>query len=167
MTKSERCKPTAVATVLLVTFLLTGCGSYTTGESTNRGSGSQTSETTVENAFVVPRYLPGSCEIQVGDTADLRFTITNNRPLEAERLEAITTPAAENIRIDPSPPIKVAAGTALATGQLVEPGRPLSVTLEGITQTVRPAYNVDVTFRFQQFGELTMPVPVEACPTQQ
>lgn len=163
----KRFKPAPFTTALLVMFLLAGCGSFTTGESTNRGSGSQTSETTVENAFVVPRYLPGSCEIQVGDTAQLRFTITNNRPAGTERLEAITTTAAETARIEPSPPIEIPAGTALATGQPVEPGQPLTVTLDGITKTVRPAYNVDVTFRFQQFGELSMPVPVEACPRQQ
>ncbi|MFV9635817.1 hypothetical protein [Mycobacterium neumannii] len=165
--KFKRSKPAPVATALLVMFLLAGCGSYTTGESTNRGSGSETPETTVENAFVVPRYLPGSCAIQVGESAELRFTITNNRPAEAERLEAITTPAAEAVRIDPSPPIEIAAGTALATGQPVEPGQPFTVTLDGINQTVRPAYNVDVTFRFQKSGELTMPVPVEACPRQE
>ncbi|OBB71659.1 hypothetical protein A5759_21105 [Mycobacterium sp. 852014-52144_SCH5372336] len=166
MMKVKRSKPAPVTTAMLVTFLLAGCGSFTTGESSNRGSGSQTSETTVENAFVVPRYLPGSCEIQVGDTAQLRFTITNNRPADTERLEAITTTAAEATRIEPSPPIEIHAGTAVATGQPVEPRRPLTVTLDGITQTVRPASNVDVTFRFQKFGELTMPVPVEACPTQ-
>lgn len=153
--------------MLLAGVVLAGCGSYTTGESTNRGSGSETSETTVENAFVVPHYLPGSCAIQVGDAAELRFTITNNRPVEAEQLEAITTEAAQTARIAPSPPIEVAAGTSLATGQPVEPGRPFTVALDGITASVRPAHNVDVTFRFQKSGELTMLVPVEACPRQE
>lgn len=167
MTKSKRCEPGPVATVLLAALLVAGCGSYTTGESTNRGSGSETTETTVENAFVVPRYLPGSCAIQVGSTAELRFTITNNRPAETERLEGISTPAAETVRITPNPPIEVAAGTSMAAGQPVAPGRPFTVTLEGTKDSVQPAHNVDVTFRFEKSGELTMLVPVEACPTQQ
>lgn len=146
-------------------LLLAGCGSFTIGESTNRGTGSETSETTVENAFVVPRYPPGSCAIQAGDSAELRFTIANRRPVEPERLEAVETAAAETVRITPGPPIEVAAGGSVATGEPVE--SPLTVTLDGITESVRPALDVDVTFRFEKAGELTMPVPVEACPTQQ
>ncbi|WP_253867767.1 hypothetical protein [Mycobacterium sp. GA-1285] len=153
--------------MLLAVLVLAGCGSDTTGESSNRGSGSETTETTVENAFVVPRYLPGSCAIQVGSSAELRFTVTNNRPVETERLEGISTPAADSVRIAPDPPIEVAAGTSIAAGQPVAQGRPFTVTLEGTKDSVQPAHSVDVTFRFEKSGDITMLVPVEACPTQE
>lgn len=153
--------------MLLAALSLAGCGNYISGESSNRGSGSETSDTTVENAYIVPRYLPGSCAIQVGDTAELRFTIINNRATETERLQQITTPAAEAVDITPSPPLEVPAGASIAAGQAIEPGRPFTVSLDGIKDSVIPAHTVDVTFGFENFGELAMPVPVEACPRQQ
>lgn len=144
-----------------------GCGSFTTGESSNRGSGSESSQTTVENAYIVPRFLPDSCAIQVGDTAELRLTITNNRAGGVERLEAVTTPAAETVRITPEPPLDVPAGNSIAAGQPVAGSEPFTVTLESINDSVIPAHSVDVTFRFQESGDLTMLVPVEACPRQE
>ena len=67
-------RPTwAVACVLAL--VVTGCGDDTqTSSSSNRGSGSDTAMTTVQNAYVMPRSLPESCAIQVGDSATLSFT---------------------------------------------------------------------------------------------
>jgi hypothetical protein len=141
--------------------------------SSNRGSGSHTAETTVENAFIVPNFVPGSCAIQVGDAARLRFTATNNRSTESERLSGITTSGAETVRILPSAPIVIPPRSSVAAGQPVEhpgdeagPDEPFTVAVEGLKESARPGTSIDVTFRFEQFGDLEMRVPIEACPTQ-
>jgi copper(I)-binding protein len=141
--------------------------------SSNRGSGSHTAETTVENAFIVPNFVPGSCAIQVGDAARLRFTATNNRSTESERLSGITTAAAESVRITPSAPVVIPPRSSVAAGQPIEhpggqaaPDEPFTVTVQGLTESARPGTSVDVTFRFEKYGDLEMRVPIEACPTQ-
>ncbi|WP_136625636.1 hypothetical protein [Mycobacterium innocens] len=85
-----------------------GCGSDNPViDSPNRGSNSHTKDTTVQNAYIVPRFQPGSCAIQVGDAAALAFTATNNRGTESERLLAIATDAAEAVHISPAAPLEI------------------------------------------------------------
>lgn len=156
----------------LIAAFAVGCGGNPEIASSNRGAGSDTSATTVENAFIVPRYIPGSCAIQVGDAAVLTFTATNNRGTEAEQLLGIESPAADTIRISPPPPLEIAPRTSIAAAQPIEdvsrPGgdRPFTVTIETLKESATPGKSVDVTFRFEQHGDLTLKVPIEACPTQ-
>lgn len=162
----------AAAAGLLTSVLVAGCGGDPEMGSSNRGAGTHTEETSVENAFIVPRFVPGSCAIQVGDTAALKFTVTNNRAAEAERLLGIQSPAAETIRLAPDATLQIPPKTSIAAGQPVEdvgggaPDRPFTATMEGLRESAKPATSVDMTFRFEQQGDLTMKVPVEACPTQ-
>lgn len=142
--------------------------------SSNRGSGTDTETTSVENAYIVPQFKGTSCAIQVGDSAQLKFTATNNRSAEPERLTGITTPAAEIVRIAPTSTLEIPPRSSIAAGQPVEnlgdvtaPDKPFTVTLEGTGDRIQPGIPVDVTFRFEKFGELTLNVPIEACPTQQ
>lgn len=139
--------------------------------SSNRGAGTTTESTSVENAYIVPAFAPGACAIQVGDTADLRFTVSNTRSADAERLLAITSPAADTVRIAPNATVEILPQTTVAAGQPVEnlgnPGaqdEPLTVTLEGLQSVVTPGKSVAVRFEFEQFGPLEMQVPIEACP---
>jgi copper(I)-binding protein len=152
--------------------LVAGCGSDPLIHSSNRGAGSHTGQTSVENAFIVPRFVPGSCAIQVGDAAALAFTVTNNRVTEAERLLAIESPAAEAIHIIFHRDVGDPAGTSIAAGQSIEhigddaDDRPFTVRVAGLRESARPGTSVDMTFRFEKHGDLTMRVAVEACPTQ-
>jgi hypothetical protein len=161
-------------TVALTLPMLTGCMPTPDIDSSNRGSGTDTDATSVENAYIVPRFKGTSCAIQVGDSAQLSFTATNNRSTESEKLTGITTPAAETVRIAPTSTLEIPPRSKIAAGQPVEnlddvnaPDRPFTVTLENINDRVQPGTSVEMTFQFDKFGELNLNVPIEACPTQQ
>lgn len=157
----------AAAAVLATVFALTGCSDEgDTESSSNRGGGTETAETSVENAYIVPRFVPGACAIQVGDTAELRFAVSNHRATGTERLLEVSTPAAESVRLDPAPPLEIPAGETIGAGQPVTPGKQFSATLINVNDGLKPAQTTDVTFQFESFGELTLPVGVEACPAQ-
>ncbi|MGE2692331.1 hypothetical protein [Mycolicibacterium pulveris] len=157
----------------VLALLAVGCGGDSEFDSSNRGANSQTEQTSVVNAYIVPRFVPGSCEIQVGDAAALTFTATNNRATEPERLLGIESDAAEAFRIAPNATLEIPPRTSIAAGQPTEDvGRgggvdePPSVRIEGLRESARPGTSVDVTFRFERQGDVTMNVPIEACPTQ-
>jgi len=160
---------------LVLSMLVAGCGDNPEFESSsNRGAGSRTGDTSVENAYLVPRFIPGSCAIQFGDAAALTFTATNNRGTETERLLAIKSPAADAIRISPDATLEIPPGTSIAALQPIEDvagpadgsDQPFTVSVEGLKESARPGTSVDVTFRFDKHSDLTMKVPIEACPTQ-
>jgi copper(I)-binding protein len=156
----------------LAAVLVSGCGGNSEMGSSQRGAGSDSEETSVENAFIVPRFVPGSCAIQVGDAAELTFTVTNNRVTESEQLIAIDSPAAQTIRISPHATLEIPPGSSIAAGQPIEDvglsdgDQPFAVSIDGLRESARPGTSVNVTFRFDQQGDLTMRVPIEACPTQ-
>lgn len=146
-----------------------GCGEDPVLDSSNRGSGSHTETTTVENAYIVPAYVPGRCVIQLNAGGEMRFTVTNNRPAEAERLLGLSTSAADQARIidsvDIPPKATVSFGEPNAQPVGAERRNP-AVRLDQMDPGLRPATSADVTFHFQRAGDLTLPVPVEACPVQ-
>jgi hypothetical protein len=157
---------------LLATMAATACGNNVDPESSNRGSDTDTALTTVTNAYIVPAFAPGSCAIQIGGTAQLHFTATNNRPAETERLLDITTDAANMVRISPAP-IRIGPKSSIAAGQPIEhpddraaPDTPFTVTVQGLKNTVKPGISVNVAFNFEKSGTLALRVPIEACPTQ-
>ena len=162
-----------MVTGAMLVLVAGACGENVVTDSSNRGSGSHTNDTSVENAFIVPKFAPGSCAIQVGDTAELSFTATNNRPAEAEQLTGISTEAADAVRISAMLPVQIPPKSFIAAGQPIEhpggeagPDQPFTVTLLGLKESARPATSADVTFHFEKSGALTMLVPIEACPTQ-
>lgn len=166
-------RSSAAATGLVVVVLAAGCGGNDEIGSSNRGAGTHTEDTTVENAFIVPRFVPGSCAIQVGDAGALTFTVTNNRVTGSEQLLGIGSPAADAFRLTPSATLQIPPETSIAAGQPVEDlspadgvDEPFTVAVEGLRESARPGTSVDVTFRFEKHGDLTMKVPIEACPTQ-
>ena len=169
-------KPSARHTVAFVgvgaALLLTpGCAQNNAPDSSNRGSNSHTSDTTVQDAFIVPQYFSGHCALQVGGNADLRFTATNNRTADTERLLAVSTDAARTVRITPEEGLTIEPGSSIAVGESTTRATgtahpAATVTLDGVDRDARPGTSVDVTFSFQRTGDLTMRVPVEACPTE-
>lgn len=167
---AKRCA--LVSTAFVCSVLLAGCGGDPAIGSSNRGAGSHTEQTSVENAFIVPRFVPGSCAIQVGDAAALTFTVTNDRITEPERLLGIESPAAEAIRLSPDATLQIPPESSIAAGQPIEDvgdgatDRPFTVSIEGLRESARPGTSVDMTFRFENQGEIALNVPIEACPTQ-
>ncbi|PRC43361.1 hypothetical protein C6A85_000000105765, partial [Mycobacterium sp. ITM-2017-0098] len=89
----------ALAGTAMLMMSVIGCGEDPVLDSSSRGSGSHTDDTSVENAYIVPTYVPGRCALQLNAGGAMRFTITNNRPAEPERLLGISTSAAEQARV--------------------------------------------------------------------
>jgi copper(I)-binding protein len=120
------------------------------------------------NAYIVPLFAPGNCAVQVGDLAELRFTATNNRDTETERLLSIRTDAARTVRISPTASLDIPPNSSIAAGQPSGQGRPTSfdVAIDGLRDSAKPGTSVDVTFQFEKAGPLTIRTPVEACPRQ-
>ena len=150
---------------VLMLAVAVGCGTDVDVTSSNRGVSGADQDTSIDNAYIVPSFVPGSCALQEGDTAQLRFTITNNRPLEDERLLAVTTDAAARITVPREVTVDIAAGESLSAGEPDGDGPP-AVQLVGLRPSVKPATSVPVTFGFKEFGNTTLQVPVEACPVQ-
>ncbi|WP_249644676.1 copper chaperone PCu(A)C [Nocardia sputi] len=138
-----------------------------------RGSEGTAGEVTVQNAYLVPALLPGTCVIQYDAPAELSFTATNNAG-EPDRLVGIESPAAGSVRIQADPDeLVIAADGALAAGQPVEqpdrPGSeaPITVDVVELRDWVQPGRNLDMRFTFENAGTVQMAIPVDACPTQQ
>ncbi|MBB2989111.1 hypothetical protein FHR72_000568 [Mycolicibacterium iranicum] len=158
--------PLALAAVVPIA----GCDDTSPSGSSNRGSGSLTEGTTVENAFIVPSFLPGHCAIQLDAGAAMRFTVTNGHPAEVEHLSGLSTDAtpAASIPVAVDIPPKSTVGVGQPSAGPEDAGGSLpAVRLSSLDPQLRPGMSAEVTFHFERAGEITMRVPVEACPTQQ
>lgn len=156
--------------IAAVAMAASGCGEDPQPGSSNRGSGSETERTTVENAFIVPTFLPGRCAIQVDAGAKMRFTVTNGHPTEDERLLSVSTNASPDG--DAPAGVDIPAESSVGFGQpsaaAVDAGGTVSaVQLGQLEPTLKPGMSAGVTFHFDRAGDIEMPVPVEACPTQE
>lgn len=151
----------------LVLVAAVGCGTDVDVTSSNRGASSADQATSIDNAYIVPTFVPGSCALQEGDAAQLRFTITNNRSVEEERLLSVNTDAAERITVPHDVTLDIAPGGSLSAGEPGSAGGGAdAVQLLGLRPSVKPATSVPVTFGFKEFGNIRLQVPVEACPVQ-
>ncbi|TFV55816.1 hypothetical protein E4P42_21575 [Mycobacterium sp. PS03-16] len=160
---------TAAGAAALMTALSACGGEDPQLDSSNRGSGSHTETTTVENAFIVPAFVPGQCAIQTNAGADLRFTVTNGRSAEAERLLDVSTtagPVVEDVgTIDI--PARSTVGVGEPSAEAVDAGGSTpAVRLGPLDPLVKPGKAVDVAFNFEQAGTIELRVPIEACPVQ-
>ncbi|OPX09918.1 hypothetical protein [Mycobacterium sp. AT1] len=154
-----------IGCIAAVAMLAAGCGEDPVLDSSNRGSGSHTTGTTVENAAIVPSFLDGRCAIQLNTGGELRLTVTNSRPDATERFLGLSTSATTlghvMTAVDVPPKSTIGIGEPSA-----QPGSLPAIQLATLDPDLRPAMSTDVTFHFQLAGDITMPVPIEACPTQ-
>lgn len=155
------------AAMLMIVF--SGCGEMAdTDDATNRGSGSETQGTTVENAFIVPNFLPGRCAIQLGTGARLRFTVTNVDSANPDRLVNVSTDIADRVEVSTTDiPVRSSVGfgqpaASTADGRSEAP----AASLGPLDRKAAPGMSADVTFHFERAGDISMPVPIEACPAQ-
>jgi hypothetical protein len=167
---SDRNLKRSAFSAMALAFIVSGCGDGSEmGLSTNRGSGSLTEGTTVENAYIVPSFLPGRCAIQFGAGAKMRFTVTNGSSTEAERLLSVSTNVAHEADTTSGVviPVRSTVGFGQPSASSVDAGGTVSaVQLGGLDPSVRPGMSANVTFHFDRAGDITLPVPVEACPRQ-
>jgi copper(I)-binding protein len=163
---------TPLGAAALAVAIVAGCSTDDAdSESSNRGGGESSGQTSVNNAFIVPAYTL-SCVLQVDAPAQLTFTAVNGSTTESETLSDISTPAASTVSIDASKAqLEIAPGTSIAAGQPVQnleestaPDEPFTVTLQGLEQGVEPGKSFPVTFAFEREGDITFNVAVEACP---
>jgi hypothetical protein len=113
--------------------------------------------------------VPGHCAIQQGTGGRLRFTVSNARPAGQVRLDSIYTEAVadSNILVGVDIPAKSSIGFGQpSAAQVDQAGAVPAVRLDVIDPGLRPGMSADMTFRFDQADDVTMAVPVEACPTQ-
>lgn len=157
-----------IGCIAAVALLASGCGEDPVLDSSNRGSGSHTTDTSVENAAIVPSFLDGRCAIQLNTGGELQLSITNSRPEATERLLGVSTDATTlghvMTAIDVPPHSTVGIGQPSA-----QPDGPSSVSgihLATLDSDLRPAMTADVIFHFLLAGDVTVPVPVEACPVR-
>lgn len=161
---------TSLVIITAVALATSGCGEDPPLGSSNRGSGSDTERTSVENAFIVPTFLPGRCAIQVDAGAKMRFAVTNGHPTESERLLSVSTNASSDGDIPSG--VDIPAESTVGFGQpsaaAVDAGGAVSaVQLGQLAPNLKPGMSASVTFHFDRAGDIEMPVPVEACPTQE
>jgi len=159
----------ALACGAALVLSLPSCGEQATSDSSNRGSGTDLESVNVENAYIVPAFLPGRCAIQLDAGARMRFSVTNNSATDSEQLLGLSTTAANEARIlhNPGIPPRSTVGFGQPSAEPVDAGgRVPSVRLDGLDPQLHPAMSPEVTFTFRNAGEITMRVPVEACPTQ-
>ncbi len=157
----------AAGAAVLITA--TGCAQHPAEPGSGSPAGSPGKATAVEHAHIVPEFIPGRCSISVGGPADLRFTVTNNRPSGMERLLEISTDAADVVQYSPEAAVEIRPGDSVAFGQRhVQPvganGFAIpAIELEGLDADARPGTSVDVTFGFERFGDVDVRVPIEPC----
>ncbi|BBG05144.1 MULTISPECIES: copper chaperone PCu(A)C [Pseudonocardia] len=101
-----------------------------------------------------------------GTSAPLRATLVNSGSV-ADRLVSVSSPAAANVLIDGDPvlPQDVALVSAANFPLTPTTSRPLDITLEGLTQPIGSADNIEITFVFERAGSVTADVPA-AIPTE-
>jgi hypothetical protein len=161
---------TSLGLIAAVVLVNTACGQETERGTSKRGSGSHTEGVTVENAFIVPTFLPGRCAIQLDTGAKMRFTVTNGHPTENERLLSVSTNAAVDGEITSGVdiPAESSVGFGQPSASAVDAGATMpAVQLGELPPNLQPGMSTSVTFRFDRAGDIEMPVPVEACPTQE
>ncbi|BBY84736.1 hypothetical protein [Mycolicibacterium tokaiense] len=156
---------TSVACGVGLAAVISGCGTDADVESSNRGSGSDTAQTSVLNAYIVPAHLAAQCALQVDAGGVLVFTVTNTREDSADRLEAVAV--ADGDAQSLATPIEIPAAGSVGFGEPVDGAIARApLTLETIDPQLEAGMSTDVTFRFTEAGDIAVRTPVEACPTQ-
>ena len=146
------CAATCAAAAL--TLPLSGCLDAVMGSSDRGADAPSELETSVDSAYIA------SCEIQAGDSGVLRFTATNTRITETERLLSVTTPAAADIRFEPPLPVDIPPEQTVAVSRDVQGAPRLEAVVQDLDESTRTGEGVEKS------GVINILVPVEACPTQ-
>ncbi|WP_072686868.1 copper chaperone PCu(A)C [Rhodococcus marinonascens] len=185
--KSTRRVATAVALAAGAALTLSACSSGQITQTSSQvaavnGNSADSGSIALRNVHVV---YPNSDEysIEPGGNAVLAFTAINNNESVADRLTGISTDFAQSVTIGTATGgLEIAPHTSLAAGPPVQafedslvalnqsdenadaPTRVLLVTLDDLNEGVRPGLTFPVTFTFENAGDVTVSVPVDAGP---
>jgi copper(I)-binding protein len=172
------------ASVLLGSPVLAACGTGQDTQTANQlptvnGANGNAGPIAVRNVeLAVPASTP--VMYRAGSEAPLLAFIVNTGTSEDE-LVSVTSPAASKAQIEGEgtlvPQVSVRAvgpeqggsgqdgstqssSTQNGSTQSNDAGRQLRITLQGLTQDVRPGTTIRVTFLFRKAGELNLDVPI-------
>ncbi|MFC4603748.1 hypothetical protein [Rhodococcus kronopolitis] len=111
--------------------------------------------------------------LEPGGTVALAFTAVNENLSEPERLGRISTDFAKSVTIageaggrviDPGTSLGAGVRAATVLDDPEDPTQLVLVTLDDISEGVRPGLTIPVTFTFARAGDITVQVPVDAGP---
>lgn len=168
---------TAVALAAGATLVLSACGAGQISQTATQAAAVNGNQTTsgdiaLRNVHVV---YPNSEDysIEPGGTAQLAFTAVNLSEHATDTLKSIKTDYAGAVTIDDKngsreikPQAALGAGNPDVTvpEQAPESVSLIDVTLDDIREGVRPGLTFPVIFTFQNAGDVTVQVPVDAGP---
>ncbi len=147
-----------LAPVAAVLVLATGCAAgQVTGTNTQLstvdGAGANVAEVALRD---ITFEYPNSSLYEAGDSVRILFTAVNRDPLEDDALLDVTSPAFEgDLDSDEGLPIELPARVDVS---FRDDGAVLELT--DLAEELRPSVAVDVTFVFENAGEVTVQVPV-------
>jgi hypothetical protein len=161
----------AVGVAIALLFAAGGCGLVSHRQTQAARIATKAVEhelTVVKHAVVAPQYDADTCELTVDARADLRFVVENLRPVQVERLLAISTDAASMAVLSDQQGLTIRPAAASLAGRTAGRGsrdeRPvLTAELQGLRAGVRTGQSVPVTFHFQRGGDLLVRAPVSPC----
>lgn len=111
--------------------------------------------------------------LEPGGTAALAFIAVNESESEPERLTRISTDYAKSVTIagevggrviDPQTSLGAGVRAATVLDNPEDPTQLILVTLDDLSEGVRPGLTIPVTFTFAKAGDITVQVPVDAGP---
>ncbi|MBF6181694.1 copper chaperone PCu(A)C [Nocardia otitidiscaviarum] len=164
--------PAACAALILVAGLLTGCGAGQLSQTSMdknpvNGSNAEAGDIALRNVYLAAE----SVGERIGDygSVSLSFTAIHTGIGAPDRLLAIASAAAEEVRIEAEPDeLVIDAGTAIAAGQPIEsvdpataPDEPFTVVVRPVAGALRPGVALPFTFVFERGGEVTFGVPFD------
>ncbi|WP_137723176.1 copper chaperone PCu(A)C [Prescottella subtropica] len=168
---------TALALAAGATLVLSACGAGQISQTATQVAavnGNQATDANIalRNVHVV---YPNSEEfsLEPGGSAQLAFTAVNLSEHETDRLKSIKTDYAGSVTItDEAGSLAIKPQQALGAGnpdvqvpeEAPEHVSLIDVTLEDIREGVRPGLTFPVIFTFENAGDVTVQVPVDAGP---
>ena len=171
----------AIAVGAIATGLVLGttaCGAGQTSQTANQASAVNGNSATVgplalrDVAVVFPKT--GDVAFANGGPLEMSFLISNTSPDVADKLESIEFADGDGkVTIDGPTDIPATKSLRAGTPGLLlttsaEPEDPsekrITVTITGAQDSITPGLTVPLTFDFQQAGETTLNVPVDAGP---
>ena len=162
---------------ILAVFALAGCGDNTVPRGAAPGASADVGSLKLRDAVLsepgTDAEFPG---YDRGEDAPLLVTIVNYGDTDDE-LVSVTTAAAQRVTVQGATTIPAggsvssipdadnplpAPASAVPSQPIGDPidGAELSIVLRDLTTKIPPGIPTNVTFRFRQAGEVTLPVPV-------
>jgi hypothetical protein len=169
--KTGRAAWMCVASVVVATLALTGCGAGAISQTASQasavnGATGQVGNLLVRNATIdfPPNAAPTAGAVyQPGGAATLSLTLVNNGAA-ADKLVAVTSPVAGAGQVTGDATIPagstVSVGNNVGTDSQALAGRTIAIKLSGLVGPIRAGLTYPVVLRFQNAGVLSVDLPV-------